>query len=225
MHRGRQSSGGLPPLLPVWVVHFPKMTTSRRPPEVGYDIRRLSLPVGLGLAHRQRRPESPRPRHSKERPAGLLGAGGWGLATDTVPGVGKSIITIMWPLAFFGDGAAGRCAGCNAPRARAALGARFTAPPTCALRRRHSSPSNSARPTAWMCPRARGVRASSAPLSDLPAPSDRHILQLLNRSHPATPPRYRCRHRRRRRPEWWPTCHFAQSFRPFWHAGPSVEPR
>ena len=30
----------------------------------------------VGLAHRQRRPESPWPRHPKEWPAGLLGAGG-----------------------------------------------------------------------------------------------------------------------------------------------------
>ena len=32
---------GLAPLLPVWVVYFPKTTTSRRPPEVGYETRRL----------------------------------------------------------------------------------------------------------------------------------------------------------------------------------------
>ena len=37
MHRGRQSSGKLLPLLPVWVVHFPKTTTSRRPPEL-WDV-------------------------------------------------------------------------------------------------------------------------------------------------------------------------------------------
>ena len=33
---------GAAPLLPVWVVNFPKTTTRRRPPEVGCDIRRLS---------------------------------------------------------------------------------------------------------------------------------------------------------------------------------------
>ena len=47
IHRGRQPSGGLPPHPPVWVVHFSKTAISRRPPEVGCEIRRLYwLPVG-----------------------------------------------------------------------------------------------------------------------------------------------------------------------------------
>ena len=41
MHRGRQPSGGLPPLLPVWVVHFPKTTTSSQQPATQCEKRNL----------------------------------------------------------------------------------------------------------------------------------------------------------------------------------------
>ena len=44
MHRGRQSSGGAAPAPPDMGGTFPETTTSRRPPEVGCDIRRLSCP-------------------------------------------------------------------------------------------------------------------------------------------------------------------------------------
>ena len=36
-----RGAAGLPLLLPVWVVHFPKTKTSRRPPKVACNIGRL----------------------------------------------------------------------------------------------------------------------------------------------------------------------------------------
>ena len=78
--RARQSSGGLPPLLPVWVVHSPKTTTSRRPPEVGCDIKRLWLPVGF-------RPGGLLP-HQPEREFLLFDGPGGAMGIDFFFGVG-----------------------------------------------------------------------------------------------------------------------------------------